>query len=151
MAMEDFVETDILLTLDHGCCDHICDIADAPGYAAVLSPSPGSHRGQRFIVGSGERVPNKGQVRLRMKSKDDDGFLMSSIFQNAEITGPLMSVSRISDQNMICIFEKDHARINDQSRKIVGRCEQDGGLYTCTTKQRRPEPNHVSGFARPKV
>ena len=42
MALEDFVGTDILLTLDSGCCDHIVDMADAPGNAAVLHPSPGS-------------------------------------------------------------------------------------------------------------
>ena len=40
-SLEDFVETDILLTLDNGWCDHIVDMADAPGYAAVLHPSPG--------------------------------------------------------------------------------------------------------------
>ena len=61
MAMEDFVETDILLTLDSGCCDHIVDMADAPGYACVLHPSAGSQRGQKFVVGNGERVSNRGR------------------------------------------------------------------------------------------
>ena len=45
MSMEDFVETDMLLTLGSGCCDHIVDMADAPGYACVLHPSAGSLRG----------------------------------------------------------------------------------------------------------
>ena len=70
MSLEDFVETDILLTLDSGCCDHIVDMADAPGYAAVLHPSPGSQRNQKFVVGNGDRVANQGQVKLRMKAKD---------------------------------------------------------------------------------
>ena len=70
MALEDFVEMDILLTLDSGCCDLIVDMADAPGYAAVLHPSPGSQRNQKFVVGNGDRVANKGQIKLRMKSKD---------------------------------------------------------------------------------
>ena len=39
MSMEDFVETDLLLTLDSGCCDHDVDMADAPGYIC-LRPSP---------------------------------------------------------------------------------------------------------------
>ena len=42
MALEDFVETDILLSLDSGCCERIIDMADASAYAAVLRPSPGS-------------------------------------------------------------------------------------------------------------
>ena len=40
MSLEDVVETDILLSLDSGCYDHIVELADAPGYAAVLHPSP---------------------------------------------------------------------------------------------------------------
>ena len=59
-ALEDFVETDISLTLDSGCCDHIVDMADAPGYAAVLHGSLGSQRNRQFVVGNGERVANWG-------------------------------------------------------------------------------------------
>ena len=154
MPVGDWVETDIVLTLDSGCCDHILDLADAAGYAGALSPSAGSKRGQRLIVGNGERVPNRGQVKLKMKSKDD-GVLMSSIFQVAEITRPLMSVSKICDQDMICIFEKSHARIVDGSGNVVARFERDGGLYTCTMKLRKPDdpsptepPGNDSPFAR---
>ena len=149
MSLEDFVETDILLTLDSGCCDHIVDMADAPGYAAVLHPSPGSQRSQKFVVGNGDRVANQGQIKLRMKSKADDGILMSSIFQVAEITRPLMSVLRICDQGMSCIFEKTHARVVDGHGNTVARFERDGGFYTCTMRLRRPEARNETGFARP--
>ena len=60
MALEGFVRTDILLTLDSGCCDHIVDMADAPGYAAVLHSSAGSQRNKQFVVWNGERVANRG-------------------------------------------------------------------------------------------
>jgi hypothetical protein len=81
---------------------------------------------------------------------------MSSIFQVAEITRPLMSVSKICDQDMVCIFEKTHARILDGDGNVVARFERDGGLYTCTMKLRRPDdpsptepdPGNESGFAR---
>ena len=42
MTIGDFVETTIELTLDSGCCDHVLDLADTPGYACILAPSPGS-------------------------------------------------------------------------------------------------------------
>jgi hypothetical protein len=151
MPVVGWVETDILLTLDSGCCEHICDMADAPGYAHVLHPSAGSTAGQRFIVGNGEKVHNKGQVKLRMKSTDASGFLMSSVFQVAEITRPLMSVSRVCDQDMVCIFEKTHARIVDKEGKQVARFERDGGLYTCTMKLRQPDAvASPPGFTRPE-
>ena len=124
MSLEDFVETDILLTLDSGCCDHIVDMADAPGYASVLHSSPGSQQNQKFVVGNGDRVANQGQVKLRMKAKDEGGARMSSVFQVAEITPPLMSVSRICDQGMSCVFEKTHARVVNSEGKIVARLER---------------------------
>ena len=140
--------TDILLTLDCGCCDHTVDLADAPGYAAVLHPLPGSQRNEHFVVGNGERVANRGQIKLRMKSKEDDGVLMSSVFQVAEITRPLMSVSRICDQGMSCVFEKTHARVVDSNGNAVARFERDGGLYTCTMRLWCPEARNEPGFAR---
>ena len=154
MSMEDFVETDIVLTLDSGCCDHIADMADFPGYAHMLTPSLGSERGQRFVVGNGDRVKNQGQVKVRMKSKDESGVLMSSVFQIAEITRPLMSVSRICDQDMVCVFTKSHAKILNQKGDEVARFERDGGLYTCTMRLKKPveKPvvkNNGQGFARP--
>ena len=83
-----------------------------------------------------------------MKSKEDDGILMSSIFR-AELTRPLISVSRICDQGMSCIFEKTHARVVDGNGNIVARFERDGGIYTCTMRLRRPEARNEPGFARP--
>ena len=73
--------------------------------------------------GSGERVGNRGQIKLRMKAKDDECLLVSSVFQVAEITRPLMSVSRICDQDMVCIFEKTHARVVDSDGNVVARFE----------------------------
>ena len=151
MNVDDFVETDIVLTLDSGCCDHICDLGDVPGYAQSVEPSPGSSRGQRFIVGNGDRVKNQGQVKLRMKGKNAEGLLMNSVFQIAEITRPLMSVSRICDQDLRCVFEKTHATIETPDGKTVARFERDGGLYTCTMKLRKPDAkNSTSGFGRPE-
>ena len=95
-------------------------------------------------------MKNQGQVKVRMKSKTEDGLLTSSVFQIAEITRPLMSVSRICDQDMVCIFEKDHARVVDPKGNVVARFERDGGLYTCTMKLRKPEPSNSNGlFGRP--
>ncbi len=81
------------------------------------------------MVGNGDRVKNQGQVKLRMKSEGDEGLLTSSVFQIAEVTRPLMSVSRICDQDMVCIFEKDHARVVDPKGNVVARFEREGGLH----------------------
>ena len=46
------------VALHSGACRHVMAADDAPGY--VVHDSPGSRRGQIFIVGNCERVPNDG-------------------------------------------------------------------------------------------
>ena len=84
-----------------------------------------------------------------MKTKDDDGLLMSGVFQFAEITRSLMCVSRTCDHDMACIFQKDHARVVDKDWNVNARFNRDGGLYTCTMRLRRPEAGNDPDFQRP--
>ena len=60
-AFDQWVDSDIEITLDSGCCEHVMDLGDAPGYGAFVMESAGSKRKQNFIVGNGARVPNEGQ------------------------------------------------------------------------------------------
>ena len=94
-------------------------------------------------------MANQGQIKLCMKSKEDDGVLMSSVLQVVDSTRPLMSISTTCDQGMSCVFEKTHARVVDGNGNTVAMFERDGGLYTCTMKLRRPEARNEPGFARP--
>ena len=126
----------IELTLDSGCCEHVLDVADAPGYAHFISESPGSKRGQRFIVGNGERVPNAGQVRLNMECA---GIPLQSIFQVASVTRPLMSVGRVCDQGLKCIFDQDKALVVGKDGEEICRFERKGGLYVARLKLKSPE------------
>ena len=83
-----------------------------------------------------------------MKAEDENGLLMSSVFQVAEITRDLMSDSRSCDQDMACIFAKTHARVVDSDGNIGAMFDRNGGLYTCTMKLRRPEAGNDRDFAR---
>ena len=140
MNVCDVVETKVRLTLDSGCVDHIADLADVPGYRCVLEPSAGSKRWQNFVVGNGAGVPNEGQVRLRMKTAE--GKLMASVFQVAEITRPLMSVSKICDQDIFCLFSKKEARVITESGDVLAVFQRDGGLYTAEMTLCAPIQNY---------
>ena len=59
-AASEWQDREIELTLDSGCCEHVLDVVDIPGYANFIVESAGSRRGQHFVVGNGERVPNEG-------------------------------------------------------------------------------------------
>ena len=134
--VENWVDTDIELTLDSGCCEHVLDISDAPGYGAFITESTGSKRGQRFIVGNGERVPNDGEVRLNMQC---GAVPLQSVFQVAGVTRPLMSVGRVCDQGMKCLFDDKVALVLNKDNQEVCRFERRGGLYVARLKLKSPE------------
>ena len=148
ILIADWQDLEIEITLDSGCCEHVMDIGDAPGY--LVGESPGSRRKQNFIVGNGEKVPNEGQVNLNLQANVDGHVsLLSSCFQVAEITRPLMSVSRICDQGLNCTFDDKEARIRDKNGATICVFERRGGLYVTTMKLKRPDTGqHSAPFPR---
>ena len=89
---------------------------------------------------------------MRMGTTDGSNQELNSIFQVAEITRPLMSVSRICDQDLECLFSKSCAKVLTPSGEVVATFERDGGLYTAKMRLRAPKPTAVdpAGFARPE-
>ena len=141
LPVQQWVDTDIELTLDSGCCEHVIDVGDIKGYASFVTESPGSRRGQNFIVGNGDRVSNDGQCVLNL---EQDGLPIQSTFQIAGITRPLMSVGRVCDQGLRCNFDDKQALVVDSNNRTVCRFERRGGLYVAKLKLKSPEL-----FARP--
>ena len=137
-----WVDTDIEITLDSGCVDHIIDLGDAPGYEAYVAESAGSRRKQNYVVGNGARVPNEGQICLNLehnKGMTEGVNLIKSTFQVAEISRPLMSVSRVCDMGMECRFKKDEALIVNSDGQTVARFARHGGLYIANMRLKPPE------------
>ena len=130
-------DVDIDITLVSGCCNHVLDAEDAPGYD--VQESPGSRRGQNFVVGNGERIRNEGQVRLRMETeKDGNPTAVQSVFQVAEVSRPLMSVYKICDQGYKCVFDSAGVDVMDKNGKAICHFTRSNGLYVSTMKLKAP-------------
>ena len=141
--VSEWVDTYIEVTLDSGCCEHVLDLADMPGYAAFITDSPGSRRQQNFIVGNGCEVPNEGQLKLNLESSVGEKFnKIQSVFQVAEITRPLMSVSRITDLGLKCLFDDKKAEAMNHKHEVLCTFERKGGLYVARMKLKAPEGCH---------
>ena len=144
MPIAEWEDREIEIILDSGACDNVLDAEDAPGY--LISESPGSRQGRNFVVGNGERAPNEGQVSLRMDSPLADGGRVPVVtdFQVAQISMPLMSVSRVCAQGHTCTFTKDGATVKNARDQVVAQFKQSGGLYVQTMTLKSPQP-----FTRP--
>ena len=146
-------DLDIEITIDSGCVDHVVDAAEAPGYC--LFQSAGSKRKQNFIVGNGAFVPNQGQIHLNMSTEvGGTEQALNSTFQVAKISRPLMSVSRICDQGLRCLFTNTTAQVLDKEDNVVCEFHRSGGLYVATMKLKKPTDDTNSSertlpFTRP--
>ena len=144
LNVKDWQDVDIVVTLDSGCCRHVLPAESAPGYPIL--DSPGSRRGANFIVGNGQRVPNEGQMCLNLEAHTGDSTdqMVQSVFQVADLTRPLMSVSQVCESGHKCVFEKDHALIISAQGETLVKFEMRSGLYVATMRLKAPTP-----FGRP--
>ena len=126
------------VALDSGCTDNVCHSGDAPGYRIL--ESLGSKYGQGFRVGNGERVPNVGEVHLSLETGGEDAHRLTSTFQVAKVSRPLMSVGRLCDAGMEVRFSKDKASVVAPDGSVACVFERQGsGLYLAKLKLKRPE------------
>ena len=139
-----WVDVEFDVALDSGSQEHVCDEVDCPGY--MLEDSPGSSRGQCFIVGDGGRLANRGQMRLNMQPLNDSNQPLQSIFQIAKVTRPLMSVGKTCDNGMEILFTEERAVVRDKrdGSELCVFERKPGGLYIWKFRLKAPSP----GFAR---
>ena len=96
-----------------------CHSDDAPGY--TLLESPGSRKWQNFVVGDGGNLANQGEKHLNLAAPKDGGAisLVTSKFQIANVTRPLMSVGHICDQGLSVNFTPLYALVVDDKNQEV--------------------------------
>jgi len=124
------------VVLDSGAAEHVADNVDAPGYA--VEPSPGSRAGAGFIAANGEKIPNRGQMCLKLSS--GKGVQLSSTFQVCRTTRPLWSVGRICDSGCSVTFDSKGAAVKHlKSGRELCSFQRTQGLYVGTLQLGTPE------------
>ena len=143
LSNETWEDIEFEVALDSGSQDHVCDEVDCPGYTTVASP--GSARGQCFIVGDGGKLENMGQRAINMQPLQDSSVDMQSCFQTARVTRPLMSVGKMCDNGLEVTFNDKRAIVRDKDGAQVCVFERaPGGLYLGKFRLKCPS----QGFTR---
>ena len=124
------------VALDSGSVVNVCSKDTCPGY--VVGSSPGSLRGQKFLMGDGGAIRNKGQCSLNLTDSADTRDIRP-VFQIADVTRPLMSAGRLCDAG--CKVELGHDRAIVRDKDGLEVClftRQPGGLYVASMKLKAP-------------
>ena len=134
VADDKWEDLEFEVALDSGSVVHVCAPGDIPGY--LVQESPGSKRGQEFLMGDGGTIPNLGESQLNLSEGDHK---LQSVFQIAAVTRPLMSVGRICDQGHSITFNAVMAVVHSADGTELCKFErQPGGLYIAKLKLRSP-------------
>ena len=118
----------------HTLADHVVHNSETPGYE--LHESAGSKVGSCFVAANGERIPNRGEAKLRMKAGN---IPIQSTFQVSKISKPLWSVGKLCDAGYKLESTKDAATImNAASGKKIGNFKRSQGRYVGSLQLKNP-------------
>ncbi len=145
-AEPEFIE--VKTTLDTGATTHATNRVDFPG--CEVRESAGSKAGQMFQAAGGKTLPNEGESTMYMVSPEGTELCLN--MQIAEITRPLISVTKMTEKDELAVLcKKDVALVLDRQNRVVTKFHREGGLYVCYMKYRNPRYKPAEPFTRPHV
>ena len=132
------------LTIDSGAADHVIPPNWIPGQA--IEPSPGSKRGVKYVAADGAKLPNLGQMVVAFEN--GVGTAGKILFQVANITKPLVSVSKLIDDGHQVVFDKRASYIIhvESGRKMMLKRERGVFIVDAFVDPKRAPKNKSAGF-----
>jgi len=135
----------IKATIDSGAAESVAPPEAAP--EIEVKESEGSLKGKHYVTAGKQRIPNIGEQRIPFTTKE--GHKTALKWQNAEVSKPLLSVSRICDAGHDILFNKNGGHIKNL---VTGRTisfERENGVYVLDMKFEVSGDGKASGFIRP--
>jgi len=125
------------VTADTGAVDNVANPRELPGFA--IRESAGSRNNKHFVGAGAERIKNEGEVKLSMEPVDG-GKKLGVVFQAADITRALLSISKVCDSapDTTVTFDSK-AGVVKRKGKDIAKFYRKGGLYVMKVRVRKPK------------
>ena len=111
-----------------------------------LDESPGSKRGQCYVSASAGRMPNMGQQVLNIQT--DEGIDTTVLYQIAEVSRPLTSVSATCDRGNWVVYTP---QANLYSTAKLGSARASSARAASTSSTSGCETKTIAGVILPRV
>ena len=111
--------------MDSGAAESVCPLGMI-GHIEVVD-SPGSRAGQHYLAANGGRISNRGQQMLPCMLGNGDAT--EAVFQVADVSRPLMSVSKVCEAGNRVIFGQSGGAISNISSGKTIVFEMKDGVY----------------------
>ena len=89
-----------------------------------MTMSLGALRGLHYVSASGGRIPNMGERKVDFMT--EEGTWASIIFQVAGINKPLLSVSKLINDNWRVVFDEEESFMIHKIPRSISRSREKG-------------------------
>ena len=120
---------EIEFTVDTGAEETVCNEEDGGDFPIVQG---GEESDTVYIMPDGRQVKNKGEKHLKVKSEEGGKFIVRT--QVTSVRKPLMSVSKVCDENNIVVFHKTGGYIEHITTKERTHFKRVGNVYVLRLK-----------------
>ncbi len=146
-------EVEVHVAADTGSCAHVVGPKDLPGSIGVKPPASG--RVRNFVGAGGDGIKNHGEAVVQLVL--EDGTVVNSTVQVADVVRPLHSVSVICDAAHEMLYTKECGYVVPEGTlsrflaniNVIAKYPRRGGLYVAKMKARRPRPKPAPSAAKP--
>ena len=115
----------VTAAMDSGAVDHVFPVDILPEIA--LEESPLSKAGKGYVSATSEDIPNKGQKKLRMKTRE--GQTRGMIVQVAPVRKPLLSAAKMNEAgNDVNLAGKNPHILNTKTGEVT-KLRREGRTY----------------------
>ena len=114
---------------------------------APIRPSAGSRRGQKYTSASKHKLPNLGEQLL--DAATDEGTYSQVLYQIADVSRPLTSVSAICEMGNRVVFGRSGGVIVNLATGQETAFTKKDGIYLLSLWLHDGEHTGTEGFSRP--
>lgn len=113
------------IAVDSGACQSVIDPEDVPEYEVTETAE--SRRGDNFNSATGEEIPNLGELKIPMVTREMS--IRSMRFAAAPVKKPLGSVKSMNKANHIVLFDEDGSFIMNKATGEVNMMREEDGNF----------------------
>jgi len=132
------------IAVDSGACDNVIGPQELPDYEGKIVETRASKNGDDFVSASGDVIPNYGELRIMMVTREQTSRSMA--FQAAGVAKPLGSVKRMLHNFHRVVFDEEGSYILNKKSGEVNWLREEDGNFMLDVWVPPPAVAEASGF-----
>lgn len=134
----------LAIAVDSGACASVMSPEELPEYKDAIMETKGSRDGDDFVGASGEVIPNYGELKVPLITREQTTRGMT--FTAAGVAKPLASVKRMTMEGHMVVFDEEMSYVYNKKTGELNMLREEDGNYMMDVWVPPPEVAKKMGF-----